>query len=76
LSSISLSEESIAGAAVGVRMPKKKTDVATEIVAAIVADLNDRKGLGLDSLDDGIREEIEYQWRAIVRRHLTMERDL
>ena len=57
-------------------MPKKKNDVATEIVAAIVADLNSRSRLGLDSLDDEIREEIEAKWRAIVRSHLTMERDL
>ena len=40
---------------------------AIRIVNAIVADLNDRRGLGFDDVDDDIREEIRDKWRLLAK---------
>jgi len=42
-------------------------DLAQKIVAAIELDLNDRKGLGINSLDDDIQDEIRDMWTELVR---------
>lgn len=36
------------------------------IVAAIIDDLNDRSGLGIDGLDEETQDEIRWSWEAIV----------
>ena len=44
---------------------------AAAAVDAIIADLNDRSGCGIDGLDDDIRAEIVATWRAAVAREIT-----
>jgi len=39
---------------------------ARKIVEAIIDDLNDRRGCGIDGLDDDIQEEIRETWTQIV----------
>lgn len=40
---------------------------AEEVVDALLADLNDRGGLGLDGVDEATRAEIRAAWVKIVR---------
>lgn len=51
---------------------------ATALVEAIIADLNDRSGLGLEGIDDETKQEIRSSWitkaQAAIER-LTAERD-
>ena len=51
---------------------------ATALVEAIIADLNNRSGLGLDGIDDETKQEIRSSWitkaQAAIER-LTAERD-
>ena len=46
----------------------KETKAARAAVKAIVADLNDRSGCGIDGLDDDIQREIRAKWTAIVEK--------
>lgn len=41
-------------------------ETAKRIVDSIVKDLNDRRGLGIDELDDDLQAEIREAWVAIV----------
>ena len=45
--------------------------VAKRIVEKIIEDLNDRSGVGIDSLDDDIQEEIKDSWIKIVEKELS-----
>jgi hypothetical protein len=44
----------------------KRSILAKEIVKRIEADLNDRKGCGIDCLDSDIQKLIRNEWRTIV----------
>jgi len=44
----------------------EKKEIAYKIVDGIVDDLNDRNGIGIDDLDDEIKEEIFKKWIEIV----------
>ena len=41
-------------------------DLAARVVTAIVRDLNDRRGLALDGLDEETRADIIAAWRDLV----------
>jgi hypothetical protein len=43
------------------------------IVAEIEADLNDRRGLGIDTLDDDIQDDIRDKWVELIKRVLVEE---
>lgn len=45
--------------------------VSKKIVERIIEDLNDRSGIGIDSLDDDIQEEIKESWIKIVEEELS-----
>lgn len=45
---------------------KRAASPAQVAVDAIIADLNDRSGCGIDGLDGAIRREIRATWTAIV----------
>lgn len=45
---------------------KRATSPAQVAVDAIIADLNDRSGCGIDGLDSAIRREIRATWTAVV----------
>jgi len=49
-----------------------REDVAQIVVAEIIADLTDRRGLRQEweQIDPGTRQEIVATWEGIVRRHL------
>lgn len=47
-------------------MMRKEEMIASEIVDKIIANLNDRRGLGLDDLDADIQDEIRHAWIDIV----------
>jgi len=40
--------------------------LARLIVEGIVSDLNDRRGLGIDTLDDDVREAIQHAWYLLT----------
>lgn len=42
-------------------------DWADITVNSIIDDLNDRSGLGIDSLEEDIQEEIKQTWAGIIR---------
>ena len=42
-------------------------DLAQRIVAVIERDLNDRRGLHIDSLSDELQDEIRDHWTELVR---------
>ena len=45
-------------------------DTSQMIVSAIEEDLNDRKGMKWDGLDDDVRQEIRDAWADVIRRIL------
>lgn len=45
---------------------KRKPDKHDRAIKALEADLNDRRGLHLDSLDNEVRREIFAKWRKIL----------
>lgn len=47
-------------------MNEVKHEEASKAVSAIVADLNDRSGLGLDGIDEETCAEIVAKWERIV----------
>lgn len=51
-----------------------KNELAPKIVDRLLSDLNDRSGLGLDSVDKETREEIRRTWIEIVGEE--MEKDV
>lgn len=53
--------------------PKKRDPLAAcikEIVLALEADLNNRRGFHMDTLDEDIRSEMKLAWKRIVARAL------
>lgn len=58
-------QTSAAGAAKGGVMVEG--DWADAAVDSIIEDLNDRSGLGIDSVEDEIQEEIRTTWAGIIR---------
>ena len=57
-------------------MRKRTTQqIASQIVKAIEADLNDRRGLHLDDLDIEIQREIRTTWRNLVMSILVPARE-
>jgi hypothetical protein len=49
----------------------KKT--AQKIVKEIIGDLNDRRGCGIDGLDDDIQREIRKTWTDIVLKNAVVQ---
>lgn len=49
---------------ISLRLEDDWADIA---VNAIIDDLNDRSGLGIDSLEEDIQEEIKQTWAGIIR---------
>lgn len=47
-------------------MRKQASKAAKKIVKAILEDLNGRKGLGIDDLDDEIQKEIKQEWEELT----------
>jgi hypothetical protein len=54
---------------------KGKRQLARKIANAIEADLNDRKGLHINNLDEEIQEEIRREWRAKILKVLRDEEE-
>lgn len=48
----------------------KKPTLAETIVREIESDLNDRRGMGLDNIDDDVAWEIRQKWASIINKHL------
>lgn len=48
----------------------KKPTLAERIVRDIESDLNDRRGMGLDNIDDETAWEIRDTWAKIITKHL------
>lgn len=42
------------------------TPTAAKIIKAIINDLNDRSGLGLDGLDAATKREIKAEWGKLI----------
>jgi hypothetical protein len=55
------------------KRPQIEAELASEIVAAIIFDLGDRRGLRQewDEIDNDVRAEIVQEWERIVREKLT-----
>ena len=54
----------------GCKKGHKKPTLAQRIVQDIEADMNDRRGMGLDNIDDDVAWEIRDKWAAIIVKHL------
>jgi len=48
----------------------KKPTPAEAIVREIEDDLNGRRGMGLDMIDDDVAWEIRDKWAKIIKKHL------
>lgn len=52
----------------------KKPTLAESIVREIESDLNDRRGMGLDNIDDDVAWEIREAWAKIIDKHLKKQK--